>query len=419
MGQTELLETSLDSESKVTVVSKPDITAPKGFFSAGLHCGIRRKHPDLGMIYCENPAAAAAVYTTNAFQAAPLKVTQTSLAEEETLQAILVNSGVANSCTGEEGLRDAYEMRKVGSDLLGLPVHRVAVVSTGLIGTRLPMEKVTTGLIELAPQLGRGLTKHHDFARSILTTDTKTKESAVTVQVNGEPVTVAGTAKGSGMIHPNMATMLGFMTTDANISSSMLHQLLKEVTDESFNMITVDGDTSTNDMVLAMASGQVEHEQLTEEHPDWQTFREGFLYVARSLAMDIARDGEGATRLIEARIKGASSVEGARKAAKAIVGSNLVKSAVFGQDANWGRIVCAVGYGDSSVHPDSVDAFIGPVAVVQKGLPLSFDEDAASQALQEEKVVLTVNLHQGTEEAVAWGCDLTYEYVKINACYRT
>lgn len=398
------------------ILNQPKITSPLGFRSAGVHSGVKRKRPDLGAIVCEVPASSAAVYTTNAFQAAPLKVTQESLGVEGKLQALVVNSGNANACTGNRGLQDAYKMRQKMAEQLGISPHLVGVASTGVIGQFLPMEKILNGM----DQLNSSLNKEDEiFAKAILTTDTCTKQVGVQVEVDGKQVTIAGVAKGSGMIKPNMATMLGFITTDAVIESDQLQSLLWKTTDETFNMITVDGDCSTNDMVVVMSSSLVDHAPLHPKHPDWTRFRAAFQYVCRELSKEIARDGEGANCLIEAHVEGAATVEMARNVAKAIVGSNLVKSAVFGADANWGRIICAAGYGEPRLIPEVVDVFLGPIQVVQNGLPVSFDDKKASQQLKQEKVDIHLHLHQGEEAAIAWGCDLTYEYIKINASYRT
>ncbi|MCH5585351.1 bifunctional glutamate N-acetyltransferase/amino-acid acetyltransferase ArgJ [Shimazuella sp. AN120528] len=399
------------------IIDQASITSPKGFVSAGIHVGIRKRKRDLGVLICTVPATAAAVYTTNAFQAAPLKISQENINKEGKLQAIVVNSGVANACTGERGIEDAKAIASQAAQLLEIPAHYVGVASTGVIGQYLPMDKLTSGLEKVIPTANEA--GGYDFAEAILTTDTFTKQVQVKLQVDGKEVTIAGAAKGSGMIHPNMATMLGFITTDAAIESNHLQLLLKETTDKTFNMITVDGDCSTNDSVFVMASGLAGNESLNPQHADWDAFQAAFTYVCQELAKKIAKDGEGATRLIEVEVTGASSRQMARKVAKAIVGSNLVKSAVFGADANWGRILCAAGYGEPLLRPEQVQVKLGTVAVVDKGLPVPFDETKASEILNQEKVDIHINLQQGAYQAVAWGCDLTYDYVKINASYRT
>jgi len=405
------------TEAAFAIVPEAKITSPLGFSAAGIHCGIKRKRKDLGLIVCSVPAVAAAVYTTNAFQAPPLKVTQESIGVEGKLRAFVVNSGNANACTGQRGLKDAYQTREEAGALLNIPPHLIGVASTGIIGQFLPMQKLSQGLASIAKEVNAE--GYRDFAEAILTTDTCTKSAEVKLSVNGKTVTIAGVAKGSGMIHPNMATMLGFITTDAVIDANHLQSLLWKTTDETFNMITVDGDSSTNDMVAVMASGLAGHDPLTPQHPDWVNFQSAFAHVCRELAKQIARDGEGATRLIEARVEGALSTEIARRVAKAVVGSSLVKSAVFGADANWGRILCAAGYGEPMLVPSKVDVFLGPIAVVRGGLAVPFDEEAASLVLKRDKVEIRLCLNQGEQSATAWGCDLTYDYVKINASYRT
>lgn len=399
------------------VKEQPTITSPKGFVSAGIHAGIRKRKRDLGVLLCSVPAAAAAVYTTNAFQAAPIRVSQKHIGAEGKLQAIVVNSGVANACTGEQGLKDAQTIASQAAEMLDIPAHYVAVASTGVIGEFLPMDKLTAGLQQVIPLANEA--GGDDFANAILTTDTSTKQVQVTLPIDGKEVTIAGAAKGSGMIHPNMATMLGFITTDAAIEPEHLQTMLWQATDETFNMITVDGDCSTNDTVFVMASGLAGNKPLHSQHPDWKAFHVAFVYVCQELAKKIASDGEGATRLIEVQVSGAANIEIARKVAKSIVGSNLVKTAVFGADANWGRILCAAGYGEPILRPEQIKVKLGPVVVVDKGMPVVFDESAASEVLQQAKVDIYVDLSQGECQAVAWGCDLTYDYVKINASYRT
>lgn len=401
-----------------TIAPEPSVTAPRGFAAAGVHCGLRRKQQlDLGLITCDVPAVAAAVYTMNVFQAAPLKVMQDSLRVEGKIQAMVVNSKNANACTGPQGERDARQMQTETAQLLGIPPHYVGVASTGVIGERLPMDKISYGLKQLKPQKTKA--GSDGFCQAILTTDTFTKKVQVTLQIDGVTVQVAGAAKGSGMIKPNMATMLGFMTTDAAIAPSSLQQLLKATTDTTYNMITVDGDTSTNDMVAVMASGLAGNDVLDEKHPEWPAFVAAFHFVHEQLAKAIARDGEGATRMIEVRVNGAATLQMAKQAAKAVIGSNLVKTAVFGADGNWGRIICAVGYSEVPVNPDNIDISIGNIPVVRHSLPVKFDEQEVTAVMKLDPVVIAVDLHQGSECATAWGCDLTYDYVRINASYRT
>lgn len=400
------------------IVPEGSITTPQGFRAGGLHCGLKKtdRH-DLGVIVCDVPASAAGVYTLNAFQAAPLKVTQEGIAVAGKLQAMVVNSGNANACTGQQGEADAREMRAATAQALGLAEHLVGVTSTGVIGELLPMEKVRSGIARLPGCLK--LDGGNDFCQAILTTDLVQKMTCAEVMIDGKPIYIAGAAKGSGMIHPNMATMLGFMTTDAQVDSEDLQKLLSAITDSTFNMITVDGDTSTNDMVVVMASGLAGERKLNSEHPDWAAYVAAFQYVGEYLAKAIARDGEGATKLIEVQVVGAATENAARAIAKTIVGSSLVKSACFGADANWGRIIAATGRSGQAVNVDTVDIRLGDFTVLEQSRPVKFDEEQAAEYLKGELVVIFVNLHMGAEQATAWGCDLTYEYIRINAAYRT
>jgi glutamate N-acetyltransferase/amino-acid N-acetyltransferase len=408
--------TQATSSSEIVVLDAASITLPKGYSAGGLHCGVKRKRLDLGYIVSEVPATVAGVYTTNIFQAAPLLVTQESIAKENMLQAILVNSGNANACTGDQGIADAFEMQKDFANELGIQEHLVGVTATGVIGELLPMDKIKTGIKDIHQA------EHNDemkFMEAILTTDTCVKHLGVQLKIDGKTVSIGGTSKGSGMIHPNMATMLGFVTTDANIAHEDLLLALRDVTNQTFNMITVDGDTSTNDMVLVLANGLAENNQLTKEHPDWDVFKQGLEIVCQSLAKKIARDGEGATKLVEVQVNGAYSQNAARAVGKSIISSNLVKTAIYGKDPNWGRIVTAIGYSGIPVEPNAIKVSIGPFIVFEDGLPSQFIEEEVKDYLESETVKLFVELNQGDYSATAWGCDLTYDYVKINASYRT
>ncbi|MBO9598179.1 MAG: bifunctional glutamate N-acetyltransferase/amino-acid acetyltransferase ArgJ [Cohnella sp.] len=403
-----------------TIVQDGGVTTPKGFKAAGLHCGLKKTdRNDLGVIVCDVPAAAAAVYTTNLFQAAPLQVTRESLNAGRTLRAMLVNSGNANACTGAQGEADAREMQSRMAEALGVNKNEVAVASTGVIGVLLNMEKVNAGIEQLPSQLRNDAHGAEEFCKAILTTDLVKKVSCVTVTIDGQQVTIAGAAKGSGMIHPNMATMLGFVTTDAAIGSELLQQALSEVTNLSFNMITVDGDTSTNDMLVAMASGLAGNRELTSGHPDYAAFFAGLRHVCQELAKMIARDGEGATKLIETSVIGAASDDAAQAIAKTIIGSSLVKSAIYGADANWGRIIAAVGRAGQPVNVNTVDIKLGDILVLEQSSPVAFDEDIALEYLKGDTINIHVNLNMGSGSALAWGCDLTYDYVRINAAYRS
>lgn len=398
------------------VLKNGNVTTPKGFEAGGVHVGIRRKKLDFGWIHSEVPATAAGVYTLNAFQAAPLKVTKDSLAKSGKIQTIVVNSGNANAVTGVQGYQNALETQALAAEKRGVAKDLVAVASTGLIGVQLSMEKIHKGIQAMDLEENQGAER---FEQAILTTDTVTKHAAVQLEIDGKTVTIAGAAKGSGMIAPNMATMLSFITTDAKVEQKSLEKALRQVTDQSFNMITVDGDCSTNDMVLVLANGMQENETLDENQPDWFVFVNGLQYVCQELAKQIARDGEGATKLIEVQVKGAASDKAAGEIAKAIISSNLVKAAVYGSDPNWGRIICAVGYSGEPLDVDKVTISLGDIKVVEKGMPLEFDEEAGTIYLEQDTVTIHVDLNSGEGEATAWGCDLTYEYVKINASYRT
>lgn len=405
-----------DTPNQLQIIEGGSITSPKGYKAGGLHCGIRKKKLDFGWFVSEVPASAAGVYTTNIFQAAPLKVTQESIAKENKLQAVVCNSGIANACTGEQGLQDAYDMRKLFAEVVGVEEHLAAVASTGLIGELLPMDKIHVAMNGIQDEKHAGSDK---FETAILTTDTREKGIAIQLVIDGKEVTIGGAAKGSGMINPNMATMLGFITTDANIPSTYLSQALRDITNQSFNMITVDGDTSTNDMVLVLANGLAENEELTPEHKEWHVFYEGLRFVSEFLAKEIARDGEGATKLVEVAVNGASTDLAAQKIAKSIISSNLVKTAIHGADANWGRIITAIGYSGEKINPNKVSIYLGNIKVVEDSMPYPFDEEEAKEYLLQDEVRILAQLGDGNGNAIAWGCDLSYEYVRINASYRT
>ncbi|SDK19651.1 bifunctional ornithine acetyltransferase/N-acetylglutamate synthase [Sediminibacillus albus] len=403
-------------KEEVTILPEGNVVTPKGFTAGGVHCGIRKSKLDFGWIYSQVPAATAGVYTTNAFQAAPLKVTQESISTGCKIQALLVNSGVANACTGEQGLNDAYEMRKWGAEAFGVLESHTAVASTGLIGELLPMEKIKQGIDQIHQQENNHVSR---FERAILTTDTREKGTAVQIEIEGKTIAIGGAAKGSGMIHPNMATMLSFITTDADVDASALSAALKNITNKSFNMITVDGDTSTNDMVLAMANGTAGNSPLDEDHPEWHLFEKGLAIVCENLAKEIARDGEGATKLVEVHVTGAETDQAAQAISKSVISSNLVKTAIHGADANWGRLITAIGYSGQPVNPDKVSISIGSVKVVNEGMPVAFDEAEAKSHLMQDTVIIFADMGAGSGEAIAWGCDLSYDYVRINASYRT
>lgn len=404
-------------KDKIVEIENGNILSPQGFRSAGVHAGLRYSKKDLGVIMSEIPASAAAVYTTNQFQAAPLIVTQESIAREGLLQAVVVNSACANACTGVRGYKDALIMRSLASEKFNLKEHYVAVASTGVIGQFLDMDKIAGGIQSLSP--GNANSDAADFQTAILTTDIVIKSCGYRGVIDSKTITIGGAAKGSGMIHPNMATMLGFLTTDAAISPEHLSAALKQVTNQTFNQITVDGDTSTNDMVLVMANGLAGNQPLTPEHPEWETFVELLTNACEDLAKQIAKDGEGATKLIEVDVLGAKTDEEARFIAKQIVGSNLVKTAIFGADANWGRIIGAIGQTKTAINPYTVDIAIGPIKMLENSVPCGFSEDEARHYLHQPLIKISVDLHVGKGAGKAWGCDLSYDYVKINASYRT
>ena len=370
------------------------IASPLGFSADGLHAGFKKKKLDFGWIVSEVPASVAGVYTTNKVIAAPLLVTKASIQKSQKLQAIVVNSGVANSCTGQQGLDAAYEMQRLTAQKLKIEPDLVGLASTGVIGEQLPMDALKNGLSQI---LVSG--KAEDFAEAILTTDTCTKTCVVTEEFGTDLVTMAGVAKGSGMIHPNMATMLAFITCDANISSATLQAALSQHVETTFNQITVDGDTSTNDMVLVMANGCRQNEEILPDTEEFEKFSKMLRYLMADLAKKIAKDGEGATKLIEVNVRHAKDEQSGRMIAKSVVGSSLVKTAIFGQDPNWGRILAAIGYARADVSVDNIDIWIAGIPVMQASTPVA--------------------LHDGDAEAQAWGCDLSYDYVKINALYRT
>lgn len=390
------------------------IASPLGFSADGLHAGFKKKKLDFGWIVSEVPASVAGVYTTNKVIAAPLLVTKASIQKSQKLQAIVVNSGVANSCTGQQGLAAAYEMQLLTAQKLKIEPDLVGLASTGVIGEQLPMNALKNGLSQI---LVSG--KAEDFAEAILTTDTCTKTCVVTEEFGSDLVTMAGVAKGSGMIHPNMATMLAFITCDANISSATLQAALSQHVETTFNQITVDGDTSTNDMVLVMANGCRQNEEILPDTEEFEKFSKMLRYLMADLAKKIAKDGEGATKLIEVNVQHAKDEQSGRMIAKSVVGSSLVKTAIFGQDPNWGRILAAIGYAGADVSVDNIDIWIEGIPVMQASSPVAFDPEETSDAMAGELLTLTIDLHDGDTEAQAWGCDLSYDYVKINALYRT
>lgn len=393
------------------------VTAAAGFL-AGTACAAIKKAGirDVAVIYSLVQASAAGVFTLNRVKAAPVLISMERLAAGQA-RAVVVNSGNANACNGEQGMSDALAMAAEVAGILNIPPGEVLVASTGVIGRKMPMDKVLPGIRAAA---GQASTDGGPLAaQAIMTTDTFPKEAALNLELGGKTVTIGGTAKGSGMIHPNMATLLCFITTDAAVSPACLKKALKYAADLSFNMITVDGDSSTNDMAVIMANGMAGNKMIDDEGSDYLYFREALTAVCTSLAKDIARDGEGATRMIEVKVLNAASDGDARLAARSIAGSNLVKAAVFGQDANWGRVICAAGYSGAVFDPEKVDIFLGDVQVARDGGSLEFSEEKALEALRKSTVTFTLDFKSGGCCATAWGCDLSYDYVKINADYRT
>ncbi len=393
------------------------VTAPKGFVAGGLYCGIRKMKKDLAMIRSVNPAVVAGVFTLNRTQAAPVLVDKAQLQRSKYCSAIAVNSGNANACTGERGLNDAWEMVRKTAEALSLPEEQVMISSTGVIGQYMPMEKVAEGIRQLAGQLTPDGSS--DAAQAIMTTDTFSKEAAVQFSLGSATVTIGGMAKGSGMIAPNMATMLGFVTTDAAISPTLLQKALSRSNQRSFNRLTVDGDMSTNDMVLILANGQAKNEPFGEHSEEFHLFSAALEYVLIKLAKMIARDGEGATKLIEIVVKGARSEEEAAQAARSVANSNLVKTAIHGCDANWGRIMAAVGYSGIDFTPEETEIFFGELPVLKKNYEIVLDEEKAKPILSQDSVQIVIDLNRGSQQVRFWTCDLTKEYVHINASYRS
>ncbi|MFD2728016.1 bifunctional glutamate N-acetyltransferase/amino-acid acetyltransferase ArgJ [Enterococcus camelliae] len=388
-------------------------TWPKGYTSDAVHAKLRYSKLDVGWLVSDVPAAAAGVYTTNQFCAAPTASMKRLIQTNHQLQALVMNSAFANACTGEQGIKDVLQEQQWVAEKLAIDPSLVGVASTGLIGAYLPMEKMAKGIAALKKTTNILLTE------AILTTDTKTKTLCLTATIAGKKCTFSGFAKGSGMIHPNMATMLGFVVTDCAIAAECLQSMLSELTDETFNQITVDGDTSTNDAVVLLANGLAENPVVTLTKEEYPFVKELYRFLLTELAKMIARDGEGATKLIEATVNGAKTKNEAQIIAKAIVGSNLVKAAMFGNDPNWGRIISTIGATNCQFQPDKVTVKLNQIEVVKDGQPVPFSEQEVSNSLQQATVFIDVDLQTDSQVGKAWGCDLTYDYVKINATYST
>ncbi len=400
------------------------VTAAKGFEAAAAEAQIKYKdRKDMALIYSQVPCVAAGTFTTNVVKAAPVKWDQEIVKKSANVHAVIINSGIANACTGEEGYGYCEQTAQAAERLLRIPASSVLVASTGVIGMQLPMDRIRDGVALLAE--GKADTEEAglEAAKAIMTTDTKPKYAAAQVEIGGKTVTVGGMCKGSGMIHPNMCTMLGFVTTDAAITKEMLQRALSDDIKDTYNMVSVDGDTSTNDTVLLLANGMAGNPLIDRENEDYAVFKEALNYVNTELAKKIAGDGEGATCLFEVKVIGAESKEQAVTLSKSVITSSLTKAAIYGHDANWGRILCAMGYSGASFDPDRVDLYFesaaGKLKIIENGVSTGYSEEMATKILSEEYVTATADIKMGEASATAWGCDLTHEYVNINADYRS
>ena len=400
------------------------VTAAKGFEAAAAAAGIKyQNRTDMALIYSEKPCKVAGTFTTNVVKAAPVKWDRNVVDSGVKSQAVIVNSGIANACTGEEGMKYCEETANEAAKVLGVDAGSVLVGSTGVIGMQLPMDRVKDGIRKLAEAKKPDLENGTQAAQAIMTTDTKKKEAAVTVEIGDVTVTIGGMAKGSGMIHPNMCTMLAFITTDAKISRKALQAALSEDVEDTYNMISVDGDTSTNDTVLLLANGAAGNEKIRYGTWEYEAFKTALHYVNETLAKEMAGDGEGATALFEAKVIGADTKEQAKKLAKSIICSNLTKAAIAGHDANWGRILCAMGYSGAQFDPEKVDLYFeseaGKLKIIENGVALNYSEEKATEILSQPKVTAIADIKEGDVGATAWGCDLTHGYIDINADYRS
>jgi len=400
------------------------ITAAKGFKATSCQANIKYKdRTDMAMVFCETPAVCAGVFTSNVVKAACVQWDMELAKSGEPMHAVVINSGIANACTGKEGFDACEATAKAVESALKVPYKSVAVASTGVIGMQLPVAKLTAGVEKMSATLDDSIEAGTLASKAIMTTDTVNKEVAVTFMAGGKEVTLGGMSKGSGMIHPNMCTMLAFLSSDVAIAKKLLQEALSDVVKDTFNMITVDGDTSTNDTLMVMCNGLAGNEEITEKNTDFDAFKEALSYVCTFLARKMAADGEGASKLFEAQVVNAKSKEDARTLSRAIVGSNLSKAAIYGCDANFGRFLCAMGYSGAEFDQNNVELFFvsraGRLKVFEYGTPLEFDEDFAVKIMKEDEVTVYVDMHEGEAEATAWGCDLTYDYVKINADYRS
>ena len=411
-------------EADTMEIIKGGVTAAKGFEAAAVAAQIKYQgRTDMALIYSEKPCKVAGTFTTNVVKAAPVRWDRQIVENKQKSQAVIINSGIANACTGVEGMMYCQETAKEAAKVLGIEEAGVLVGSTGVIGMQLPIDRIKAGISELAKVKKAGIESGTEAAKAIMTTDTKKKEVAVQFQIGDKTVTIGGMAKGSGMIHPNMCTMLGFVTTDACISKQLLQEALSQDVKDTYNMVSVDGDTSTNDTVLLLANGMAENPEINEKNEDYQKFCEALNYINTTLAKKIAGDGEGATALFEVRIIGAESKEQAVTLSKSIVTSSLTKAAIYGHDANWGRILCAMGYSGAQFDPEKVDLYFeskaGKIQIIENGVAVDYSEEEATKILSEDAVTAIADVKMGDCTATAWGCDLTYDYIKINADYRS
>lgn len=400
------------------------VTAATGFAAAGIEAGIKyRDRLDMAVIYSERPCVLAATFTTNVVKAAPVMWDKKIVEESAFGQAVIINAGIANACTGSEGMAYCKQTAQTAAKALHIPEDAVLVASTGVIGMQLPMEKIEAGIEKLAKAKAETLEAGTRAAEAIMTTDTRSKQAAVEIEAGGVKVTIGGMCKGSGMIHPNMCTMLAFVTTDAVISKELLTKIVKEDVQDTFNMVSVDGDTSTNDTLLVMANGMAGNPEIKEGTKEYEAFKEALHYINEALAKMMAGDGEGATALFETTVIGAATKEDARRLSKAVICSSLTKAAIFGHDANWGRILCALGYSGAVFDPEKIELFFesksGRLRIYKDGTADNYSEEEAAGILSDPEVRVIVDMKAGTESATAWGCDLTYDYVKINADYRS
>lgn len=400
------------------------VTAAKGFEAAGVAAAIKYKdRKDMAIIYSQKPCVLAGTFTSNVVKAAPVLWDKKVVEESPFGQAVIVNAGIANACTGKEGYEYCKKTAARASAVLRIPEESVLVASTGVIGMQLPIDRIEAGVEKLAKVKNDTIDAGRQAAEAIMTTDTRSKQVAVEIELNGVKVTLGGMSKGSGMIHPNMCTMLAFITTDAVISKEALTKVVREDVVDTFNMISVDGDTSTNDTLLVMANGMAGNEEIKDGTPEYEAFREALHYINETLAKMMAGDGEGATALLEAKVIGAATKEDARTLSKSVVCSNLTKAAIYGHDANFGRMICALGYSGVSFDPNKIELFFeskaGRIQVCKDGISTNYSEEEASRILSESEVTILADMKMGNETATAWGCDLTYDYVKINADYRS